>query len=327
MFKLLHFFCEYVLRPILHRFGYDMECHAGWVPPEKRDWALMSEYRDLIVDFVPKPCSRSQKPKIIWQFWWQGVENAPIIVKRCLESVRYFMGSDYKIIVLDKTNVEKFIHIDENIKNKHDAGTISHTFFSDYIRVKLLAEKGGIWIDSTVFLSGRIPQDILDADFFIFKSGPFAMPEEIVSDDYLPPLSEFFHRSNCILPSTWFLVAKPNSPLNSLYEKFLIEYWRRENRMWLYFTHHYFITYSICVNKYCREEFVSAPTYLNVKPHYLMFRRNEKFNEKIVKSIFAKSAIHKMTYKYTDFQGMDNSIMGKMLNGELLEYAKHVQQR
>lgn len=324
LIRIGHFFLEFFVRPILHRAGFDVVLETGWVPKEKRDWALMSQYNDIISNYRPGVISE-ETPKVIWQFWWQGVEVAPPVVKRCLESVKYFMG-DYEIVVLDKNNLEEYIKLDEVIKRKHDQGIINHTHFSEYVRVKLLAERGGIWIDSTVFLSGRIPSEILTARFFIFKSGPFALSEEIPrSTDFLRPISDFAHGSGRLLPSTWFLVARQGSPIHALNVKFLEAYWRKENRQFLYFIQHVFITYAICANEYCRREFVSAPLYLNYRPHYLMFRREELADRELVKRIFAASSIHKMTYKYNVFPGMENSLLGKLLSGELLECAKRGQ--
>lgn len=322
LFKFVHCFLEIFVRPILHKIGYDIVVEVGWVPEKKRDWALMSGYHDLIASYRPANVQCGETPKIIWQFWWQGVELAPQVVKRCFASVREFMSKDYSIVVLDKYNLDQYVEIDPVIREKHDKGIINHTHFSEYVRVKLLSERGGIWIDSTVFLSGRIPNDILTSRFFIFKSGPFAFPEEIPPDvSFLAPISTFAHGSGRLLPSTWFLVSGKGSPIHSLNVKFLEAYWRRENKQHLYFIQHVFITYAICANKYCRQEFVSAPTYLNFRPHYLMFRRDEKATTNLIREIFAASKIHKMTYKFSNVPE-ECSLLGYLLSGMLLECAK-----
>lgn len=318
-----HFILENFVRPVLHWGGMDLVLNPNWVPENKRDWSLMAEYRDLIIKYSPDEDCQNETPKIIWWFWWQGVNQAPPIVTRCLESVRKFMAEDYEIVVLDKDNVEDFITVDDVIKKKHNCGIINHTHFSEYVRVKLLSERGGIWIDATVFLSGRIPTDILSANFFIFKSGPFSLCDEIPPDEsYLPAISTFANGSGHLLPSTWFLVARRGSPIHALNVKFLEQYWRRENRQYLYFIQHVFITYAICVNEHCRHEFMSAPCYLNFKPHYLMFRREERFDSLLLAEIFDASNIHKMTYKYKPFNGLPDSFLGKLLDGVLLQEAQ-----
>lgn len=323
--RLGHAFLSGFVRPILHRFGYELQCTHDWVPPEKKGLKLLEPYRKLITDFVPKELEIEGAPKIIWQFWWQGAGNAPLVVKRCMESVRYFMGSDYQIIVLDKDNVTRFVEVDEVVWLRHESGEMTHTHFSDYLRAKLLSERGGVWIDATVFLSARIPNEILNAKYFIFKSGSFALPSEIPVIENLNAITEFSHGVDRLLPSSWFLVARAGSPINRLFVLFENEYWRRERCLYNYYLYHMLTTYAVVVNQHCRVEFSMSPLFLNLKPHLLMFRREEPACDSNISDIFAESAIHKMTYKYNEFTGIEKSLLGKLLSGELLEYAKQCQ--
>lgn len=51
----------------------------------------------------------------IWICWWQGLENAPEIVKRCVESIRRNAG-DHQVTIITDQNVEQYIDIPEWVK-------------------------------------------------------------------------------------------------------------------------------------------------------------------------------------------------------------------
>ena len=86
--------------------------------------------------------------KIFWTCWWQGVENAPLLVQKCIERMNRF-SNGYEVRVVTEANVNDYIRLPEYIIQKHEQGIIPHAHFSDIVRLMLLREYGGIWIDST----------------------------------------------------------------------------------------------------------------------------------------------------------------------------------
>lgn len=52
---------------------------------------------------------------------------------------------------------------------KKTFGEKTIVFFSDLLRVSLLATYGGIWCDASIFLSDKIPQTLRDREFFAFE--------------------------------------------------------------------------------------------------------------------------------------------------------------
>ena len=88
----------------------------------------------------------------IWILWWQGWNNAPAIVKKCLQSWRYHHSVyDYNIILLDKYNIHQFIDISEVIPSEVVREEVSRAALSDVIRWMLLYKYGGVWVDSTLY--------------------------------------------------------------------------------------------------------------------------------------------------------------------------------
>ena len=86
----------------------------------------------------------------IWVCWWQGLDNAPDIVKRCVGSIQTHAGNHKVVIITDK-NYKKFIEFPEWINVKYKKGLITKTHLSDLLRVSLLAKYGGVWLDSTFY--------------------------------------------------------------------------------------------------------------------------------------------------------------------------------
>lgn len=107
----------------------------------------------------------SENTKIIWTLWWQGRDNAPLIVKRCLQSIEANF-QDGTLIVLDKNNYKNYVQLPTHIMEKFEKGIITITHFSDILRFNLLSQHGGMWIDSTVYVSRPIPMNIFDSDFY-----------------------------------------------------------------------------------------------------------------------------------------------------------------
>lgn len=113
---------------------------------------LIQKYKDIPDATMPK-----SEGSHIWTLWWQGLEQAPEIVKVCLKSQRENMVSKgFKYTVITKDNWKQFIDLPKHIIEKMENGKITLTHFSDIIRAELLKQYGGIWIDATVFCNKKM---------------------------------------------------------------------------------------------------------------------------------------------------------------------------
>lgn len=88
----------------------------------------------------------------IWICWFQGEENAPEIVRKCINSIREH-SSGHEVIILTEENITDFVTIPNIVLEKYRRGLISKTHFSDIVRLNLLAQQGGLWIDATIFMT------------------------------------------------------------------------------------------------------------------------------------------------------------------------------
>lgn len=115
----------------------------------------------------------------VWVCWWTGLETAPELVQHCIRNIRRCAGS-HPVHVITKDNFAQYIQLPEHILQKFDAGNIGIAHFSDCIRVNLLANHGGLWLDATMFPSGPIPEDYFSYPAFSCK-GP-VRESEFISD-------------------------------------------------------------------------------------------------------------------------------------------------
>ena len=88
-------------------------------------------------------------PKKIWTYW-DDESKIPKSVKMCMEGWKKF-NPTYEIILLTKKNFEKYVKIPKSISSHPNFNDMPQRF-ADLIRIWVLAENGGVWIDSTTIL-------------------------------------------------------------------------------------------------------------------------------------------------------------------------------
>lgn len=105
----------------------------------------------------------------IWIMWWQGEEKAPEIVKTCIQSIRKH-ANGHPVHIIHSENYQDFIQLEPVIMDQVRSGVISLTHFSDIIRMNLLAEHGGFWVDSTIFCTREISGEAFDRPIFTIRN-------------------------------------------------------------------------------------------------------------------------------------------------------------
>lgn len=161
--------------------------------------------------------------KKIWIFWWQGYDQAPKIVKKCIESVKKNSGS-FKVIIIDRTNYQNYVCLPNYIIDKLNKGIISITHFSDILRMNLIAEHGGYWMDATIYCTKNIENSLKERSIFTGRN----------------PGKDKTNISNWNWTG-YSIYGKKGNPLFCLARDFFNEYWKNEN----YLIDYYLIDYVI----------------------------------------------------------------------------------
>ena len=253
---------------------------------ERTSKYLWRRYKDLIVKPLDETQEAKEPMRVVWVCWLQGMENAPEIVKRCLESVKRNMPK-YEVRVLTAENMYEYVTLPEYIVRKYKKGIITFTHFSDILRTALLVQHGGIWLDATVLLTDELPAQMTDAPiFFLQKSKLQSMPH---------------------MGSSWLLVAqKGNTVLRRVLE-LLSAYWERENKLRDYYLFHLFFYLAIAQNTQGREAMKAIPYVPNVDAHTLQYTLFEDYDERVWKQTISRSPIHKLTWKFNHNEPLDKS--------------------
>lgn len=228
----------------------------------------------LIDTLSRKKEGRTQK--VIWLFWYDGFADAPVVVQKCIKSIYKYKRDDYQIILITKDNIRNYASIPEFIYKKLKNNEMSMTHFSDILRFNLLATNGGVWMDSTVLLTKKLPDLLAEHDFFVF------------SNENRNDLTVNF--------DSWFIVAKKGNVLIDLTLKMIYEYWRNEKKLHEYFLVHLFFT---MVTEQLPTEWETADKITTLLPHELQFQMLNKFNSEKWNQMVDRIGIHKLTYKYS----------------------------
>lgn len=141
--------------------------------------------------------------KTIWTCWFQGREEAPELVRKCLQTWAD-RNPEWDLRVLDAHTVSRYIDLAAHIDLTRQ--TVTAASLSGILRVLVLHEYGGVWVDATTFCNAPLDDWLhLAANTGFFA---FARPTED------SPLA------------TWFLAAEPGNPLVASWAARVIRYWQ-----------------------------------------------------------------------------------------------------
>lgn len=200
----------------------------------QRESALDDLYREIpileerITDIINQFSSQSKDldsesiEKNIFVFWWDGFENAPIIVQNCLKSLKKCY-QDFTIALISKSNYEEYTNIDPIIRSDFNAGKISVQTFSDILRFNLLRTNGGMWVDATIHFTQKY--DLLEKlDKQSFNSISFGSSN-----------SFFQYKGNKCSWTGFFIASRKNGCFVRTMDYIFREYYKKYRTYSIYF--------------------------------------------------------------------------------------------
>lgn len=245
------------------------------------DKVLKNEFSDIIDKYRD---SNEGNYKIdsnapIWIFWAQGFDNAPEVVKLCVKSIKKHAGS-HPVILLDDNNYSQYVSINQNTIKMYRDGVYSIVHFSDILRFNLLAQKGGIWCDATLFLMDEIEKNNpCDLSFFSIKHN--------IGSDYLACRG---------LWTSFCLGFGTNSVMAKCVSECFDKYWEE---------HKYIIDYLLvdCIMYAVYDSLQSVKMKVDSLPvnnEYVfeaMYSFERMDDPSVIKKLLKQQGIHKLTYK------------------------------
>ncbi|MCI8369840.1 MAG: capsular biosynthesis protein [Clostridia bacterium] len=238
---------------------------------------LRRKYKKQIVNLKSKidesykslPHVHSNK---VWVCWMQGMENAPEVVKVCYQSILDNF-KDREVVLITAENVSEYAEFPDYVIDKYKRGIITHTHFSDILRLELLNRYGGTWIDATMFCTdSNFPDYMLNDKLFIVQN---------IED-------------SAVQIESFFITAESHNKLLELTLGLLYEYWKKHNVLVHYLLMFYF--FKIATEEYA-EEWADVIPFARTTVKAIDYNLESPFNERVYNEILKLTPIHKLTYK------------------------------
>lgn len=159
---------------------------SSWKPQNNEEALLKHEMLiHYICDQIPQTLSKYRahdwnkglpsENAPIWLCWLDGPNDMPEVVSRCIKSVCDH-SSGHPVRFIDYNNIGKYVCMPERIAALRDEGALNLAHYCDVLRLMLLIEYGGLWVDADTFVSRDIPEDYFSNPFTTAKNDLIDIP-------------------------------------------------------------------------------------------------------------------------------------------------------
>lgn len=257
----------------------------------KRNGLIQKKLFKLIGNSIADPkeaISSNYEPNApIWFYWMQGEKNMPPIPKLCLNSLRKH-ANRHPVIFLDADNVNQYVNIPFEIAKAYQTGKLKQAHYADIIRIMLLAQHGGLWMDATLLVTRDLPETIFQTPFYSIKTKEFG-----------------YFVSRC----RWSVFCLAGWKHNILFEKLsecFTAYFKQKDVMIDYFMFDQLIDMLYNEHNEIRKMIDQVPC-SNPEVHSLNSLLLNDFNEHIYKQLTENTFLFKLNWKaYTKEQLSEN---------------------
>jgi len=265
-------------------------------------------------------------PKKIWFLWLQGIENAPLLVRKCYASwVKRNPG--WEVVVLDENNIGRYL--------PQQFSGITKQALSDVLRINLLAAHGGVWVDATCFCVQPLDEwlyDNMPYGFFAFDSpGPDRMISSwfIAAEKYNYICSTYRNKVNLYWaenPDIRFIDDAKWHKFKRRLEKMNRQIWfskltTKILKVYPYFWFHFLFEQIYLHDENFKAMWDATPKLSADIPHTLLFAGiYSPLNEELKAHIDAKaSPVYKLSWKENIPEGLDGTVAGYLFD-QLVNY-------
>ena len=258
------------------------------------DWdrVLKEYFTNKIGTEQIKPKKTFNNEKIIWQFWGQGwdFEKLPDVVKISYKSVEKYK-KDYEIIHLDMNNINDYLEIPAYILKKVEDKKMGFAHFTDIIRLALLYNYGGVWIDATILLTDYLPQEYFEMDYFMFQRDD-NLENKKDWEDYDDFYFSWNNEMKVRVLNSIIFAKKNNEIIKTLLDMLLI-FWEHNDLVPNYFF--FQVLYTELIENYYKKK--QCKIVSDTLTHELIRVWFDKFSQEKLDEITKRNNVHKLTYK------------------------------
>lgn len=292
---------------IMNRNGYYESASAKTHLLKKHD-VMIEYYEKTFSDFLDTYSferdtlpDHSDMSDCIWVCWWQGEDCIPPLVRRCIESIKMHAGN-HPVILLTENNYKDYVHIPEWVEDKKNKGMITLTNYSDLLRLSLLAEHGGMWLDATFFCTDDCLDEYFQMPIWSIKRPDYAHAS--VASGYFAGYS-----LACDAKHRWVFAT---------IRDYFLNYWRNMDSMVDYLMIDYMIVLAQKYNVEISEAFKKIPEN-NPLCDELFKALNKPYDAEEWRKIKKDTSLFKLTWKQefpTERHGKE-TFYAKLLSADL----------
>lgn len=244
---------------------------------------LENEYADIIRKYKSLDSISSNPNQIadnspIWVLWLQGEDCMPEIVRKCVNSIRR-NAQKHPVHLLSKDNISDYVDDCFDFKRVNEGNyKISRTHYSDLLRMQLLSKYGGLWIDSTVYMSKPMPK---------FHSSIFTISHNGGGKR---------HVLNGSMWSAWLWGGAKDAIFPRFAYEMFTAYWGKENHLIDYYLIDYLAAVAFRNFSNFQKEVLSLPKE-NPYPNKLMGVVNKPYIASELNAILDGQIFHKLNWR------------------------------
>lgn len=235
------------------------------------------EFGDILSSNQEYTGDKNTTEKIIWFCWLQGFKNMPKTVVECHKSIER-NNPDVVLNFIDFSNVGDYISLPGHIIDSFEMGFIGHAHLTDIIRTFLLAEYGGMWIDSTIYNTDKIPDSLFEMPFFSINR---------INNGYYVSGNKW---------SNFLLASNGDGCLFPLVKQLFIAYTLKYDRFMDYFLMDYFIRVAYETHIKIRED-IDMVKLNNPRCHDLVKILNRESNPGKLNELRSDTMFFKLSWK------------------------------
>lgn len=287
---------KYTGKASIVRLDYNVFHERAYYEVKESIQPLLDRFPEYSLDINEPVCGSEI---MAWTCWWQGLEEAPEIVKACMESQRRNLPEGVKHIAITAENYQKYINLPAYIIKKVESGDIGLAHLADIIRVNLLYKYGGFWMDAEVLVLEPMPKEILEYPIYTRN-----LPETQYYADAMWAIG--------------FMYAKPGSRLFRFLAESFFYYFSVHDKLKYYFTLDYMIAVACHVFPEVGEQFKAVPCN-NEKAFELEKHLMENFDERNYNSYIRGTYIQFLSHKlnWGNKKATENTIYAHILKDYL----------
>lgn len=215
----------------------------------------------------------------VWSMWLDGEENAPEIVRLCFSCIRKNCGNHpFKIIT--RENLREYISLPGYIYDRLRSGGMKTAHFSDVVRMSLLSEYGGLWLDSTIFTASKIPEEIFASDYYTVRHSLNKSDRNVAMQRW----------------TTYLQAARKDNILCRFVLDMMLEYWKMHETFIDYVMMDYFFALAYEDLPECRKILDSVPV-SNNSIEDMRPLLGSKYDAEIYDELTRETKFFKLTYK------------------------------